>query len=531
MIAAATNPATDRLAKKNETLKLKLDNLVLERRIKMLSGRYDAVETNKNRRQPQIEIKSEDQTLDPRKRLLSHNIGRDLERNFASARGLIHQFRVNVVGADGKMQINTPDGEAASKWFNEVFSKGCDYRDDMHWSTVLQNVVAAAIREGDLLVVFDDEITPEDSGKLIHFEADQIASVNDNVLKQLPGYEAGWSQDSGVVRDRFGKVVGYIATGKRGKTIIDTLDEATFFPRGVARLVKNPWRLNQGRGVSAMLTAATNFQDLYEILAKELQSAKVAASIAGWTERQDAVLDYDNPAGLTQFLPENSGKAAADTALEGANSSNPEAPNYERFEALTGGIWEYLAKGDKINFADIDRPNIHLAEFIEAVLGHAGASMGLARAYTILRADSSYTAFRGDMVLSWATFYMLQKWIERDYADWVAVRAIRWAIRKGFIPAMADGWERAISWSWPKMPNVDELKEESAIKQALKNGTTDFSKQLGPDWRKKLEAYAEQINAIRSLNLPLSVLETIGGVIEQAANPDQSNQGNSNEQN
>lgn len=530
MIAAATIPAS-RLAKKNETLKLKLDNLVLERRIKALttSGRYDAVETNKNRRQPTIEIKSEDQVLEPRKRLLSHNIGRDLERNFASARGLIHQFRVNVVGADGKMQINTPDGEAASKWFNEVFSKSCDYRDDLHWSTILQNVVAAAIREGDLLVVFDDEITPEDSGKLIHFEADQIASVSENLLKQLPGYEAGWTQDSGVVRDQLGKVVGYIATGKRGKTIIETLDEATFFPRSIARLVKNPWRLNQGRGVSAMLTAATNFQDLYEILAKELQSAKVAASIAGWTERQDAVMDYDNPAGLAQFLPENNGKAAADTALEGANSTDTTAPNYERFEALTGGIWEYLAKGDKINFANIDRPNVHLAEFIEAVLGHAGASMGLARAYTILRADSSYTAFRGDMVLSWATFYMLQKWLERDYADWVAVRAIGWAIRNGQVPAMAPGWERAISWSWPKMPNVDELKEESAIKQALKNGTTDFSKQLGPDWRKKLEAFSEQVNEIRRLNLPLSILETIGGVTEPTGNNE--NQGNANEQN
>ena len=183
---------------------------------------------------------------------------------------------------------------------------------------------------------------------------------------------------------------------------------------------------------------------------------------------------------------------------------------------MTGGLWEYLAKGDKIQFADIDRPNVHLAEFIEAVLGHAGASVGLARAYTILRADSSYTSFRGDMVLSWATFYALQKWLERDYADWVARKALTWAQRKGVIAPLAAGWDRALSWSWPKMPNVDELKEESAIKQALKNGTTDFSKQLGPDWKKKLATYAEQVNEIRRLNLPLSVLETIGGVTEAA---------------
>jgi capsid protein len=268
-----------------------------------------------------------------------------------------------------------------------------------------------------------------------------------------------------------------------------------------------------------MLTAATNFQDLYEILAKELQSAKVAASIAGWTKRTDAVTNWDDPSTGSAYLPENSGKDATTTALEGANSTDPAQPNYERFESLTGGMWEYLAKGDEIGFADIDRPNVHLAEFMEAVLGHAGASVGLARAYTILRADSSYTSFRGDMVLSWATFYMLQKWLERDYADWVAHKAINYAIRKGILTLSA-GWEQAISWSWPVMPNVDELKEANAVKQSLKNGTTDFSQQLGPDWRRKLQSYAEQVDEIRRLNLPLSVLETIGGVAEPAKEQD-----------
>jgi hypothetical protein len=70
------------------------------------------------------------------------------------------------------------------------------------------------------------------------------------------------------------------------------------------------------------------------------------------------------------------------------------------------------------------------------------------------------------------------------------------------------------------MPNVDELKEENAIKQALKNGTTDFSKLLGPDWRKKLESYAEQIAFVREKLLPLGILETIGGTAPADEKPD-----------
>ena len=516
---AASAPKTRKspLEKRNEELRLELSNAVLERRlsqVKALSGRYDAVETNTKRRQPQIETKSEDQTLDPRKRLLSHNLGRDLERNFSPARGILHQFRVNVVGAEGKLQVNTTDGEAAANWFNRVWAKDCDYRDDLHWSVVAQNVVASAMREGDVLVVFDDGITPEDTGKLLHFEADQICNLAESEFQKITGYVKGWTQESGIVRDNTGRIMGYICTGKRGLTMASKIEDVTFYPRAVARLVKNPWRLNQGRGVSALLTSATNFQDLYEILAKELQSAKVAASLAGFIKRSDAVTDWDSPATGAAYLPENVGKGATETASEAANGTDPAAPNYERFESLTGGMFEYMADGDSAEFPDINRPNIHLAEFMEAVLGHAGASVGLARAYTILRADSSYTSFRGDMVLSWATFYMLQKWLERSYADWVAVKAIGWAVRKGLLK-LAAGWEQAISRKWPVMPNVDELKEANAVKQALKNGTTDYSQQLGPDWKRRLQSFAEQVAEIRRLKLPLSVLETVGGTAEQ----------------
>jgi len=515
MIATPANPKqrTPALVKRNESLRLELENAVLERRVALIknqSGRYDAVEPNRNRRQPRIETKSEDQTLDPRKRLLAHNIGRDLERNFAPARAIMHQFRVNVVGSEGKIQVNTADGEAAAAWFNGVWARDCDYRDDVHWSTMLQNIVAACIREGDVLAVFDDDVTPEDTGRLIIFEADQIAPLSETEFKKLDGYVNGWTQDGGIVRDQMGRVLGYIASGKRGLTVIDRIEDASFYPRSVARLIKNPWRVNQGRGVSALLTASTNFQDLYEILAKELQSAKVAASLAGFITRTDAVTDYDDPATGSAFLPENSGKDAATTALEGANGTDPAAPNYERFESLTGGMFEYMAEGDKAEFPDINRPNIHLAEFIEAVLGHAGASVGLARAYTILRADSSYTSFRGDMVLSWATFYMMQKWLERSFADWAARKAITWAIRKGSV-SLSAGWETTISWKWPRMPSVDESKEADAVAKQLKNGTTDFGELIGPDWRNHFDSLAEQIEYGRAKKLPLSVYETASG--------------------
>jgi len=480
------------------------------------SARYDATDSNQRRRQPQVETRNEDQIYGMLYRGKGVNIGRDLERNYAPARGILHQFRVNVVGYLGKLQVNIAGGDRASAWFNGIWAKDCDLRDDLHFSTVLQNVVASVMREGDLLAVVDDGAI-EDSGKLIHWEADQIAPLSDSALAQTE-YK-GCDQQNGIIRGKYGKILAYVCTGKHGLSVISKKEDATIWPRGEARLIKNPWRLNQGRGIPCVLTSATNFQDLYEILSKELQTAKVAAGNYASVKRKNAVMDWDNPTLHSEQLPENSGKTADEVGAESAGSATPTtAPNYDRLEALTGGYVDYLDADDEVEFAKIDRPNVHLMEFCEAVLGHAGASVGLARAYTILRADSSYTAFRGDMILSWVTFYTMQKWLERSYADWVARKVLAWAQRKKKIPELPAGWEQSLSWSWPTMPHVDEAREEAAIQNAIKNGTQDYSSLLGPDWLNKFTALSEQLEEARRLKLPLSVFETVsGGTIEPPA--------------
>lgn len=475
-----------------------------------VKARYDALETNKLRRKPRTEVKGEGSIYDMPKRMMGTNIGRDLERNYSPAKGIIHQFRMNVVGSLGKIQVNSAGGEDATEWFNEVWAKDCDYRDDVHWSTMCQNAVASVLREGDFLSIVDDDLI-EDTGKLLTWETDQVVPVSDEVLKQFG--KAGMVQDNGILRNTNGKVLGYFATGKRGLSIVSSKDDATFWTRENAILPRNPWRLNQGRGVPAIISAAASFLDVYEMLAKELQTAKRAAGQYAMVSRADAVTDYDDPSAWQARLPENDGKSAATVALDGANNATtPEARNYESLEAFTGGYTDYGDPNDKIQFPPVDRPNVHMTEFIEAVHCHAGAAFGMAKAYSLMRADSSYTAFRGDMIMTWqGAFYPMQKWLERDFADKVAVKVLRWAQRKQIVKRLAAGWERAISWKWPTMPEVNIVNAATAMALNLKNGSTDYSNILGPDWRKRLEKLSEQIEVIRELGLPLSVLEMKSG--------------------
>ena len=188
---------------------LSADLVLWKGRAQTVRAEYDVLRSNKLRRTPKRESTGEGGIYTPTKRAHGANVGRELERNYSSARRIIHQFRMNVVGPLGKLQVNAPGGagaEAAS-WFNGVWAKDCDYRDAQHWSTVCQNVVAAIMREGDLLAVFDDGLI-DDSGKLLFWESDQVMPCSDDLFKAKFPAE-GNVQDGGIARDKWGRVLGY----------------------------------------------------------------------------------------------------------------------------------------------------------------------------------------------------------------------------------------------------------------------------------------------------------------------------------
>jgi hypothetical protein len=116
------------------------------------------------------------------------------------------------------------------------------------------------------------------------------------------------------------------------------------------------------------------------------------------------------------------------------------------------------------------------------------------------------------MIMSWqGAFYPMQKWLERCFADLVAVKALTWGMRHGAIKTLPAGWERSLSWRWPRMPEVQVDTAQNAIALALKNGTTDFSQEIGPDWREHFDALAAQLEYARSKGIPLGVMEMKSG--------------------
>lgn len=461
----------------------------------MPNARWDAVQTTGKRKSVHIERTNETGSgstqLPPFSRLMAIAMCRDAIRNFSAAKSILRQIRLNVVGSLHEVKIDREGSESAEFYFNHVWSRNADFRSDQHISEMNGLAVDSIFRDGDCLQFFDHHLLG--TGKLLWYESDQICDIN---AKYLP--KGVTSCDEGVLRDAYGREVGWVVNNKqRGALSVDPKD-CTIFRRdpvddnnNFCKMLKMPWRFNQSRGIPELLTCVADLLDTYEMRAKELQSAKVAASMAGKvTKNEDKSAGWDDE----RFDPNklNDGSKTLETT-EGVDPTIPIAPKqYERFGALTGGLMEYMDEGEDFQLFDINRPNIKGAEFADRIIQCSGSSLGMAKAYSKLEASKSYTAFRGEMVMTWVMFEYLQNWLERNVLDWQAIRAIRYGIAKGLCDAPAKNWEYRLSWSHPMMPQVDGVDEQEAITRAIRNGLADLTKYGGPNWKRTVDRLAEQ---------------------------------------
>jgi capsid protein len=491
-----------------------------------------------NRRWTSAENGGEETQLPAAERNRLIALARNAARNSEHLEGVLHQLEINVIGPEGgKAVFNFPKGfereeaqirEAFAEWASEA-----EYFDDASLQDCLKMILRGQLIGGDLVIVFDWGLTKESTGQIIQFEADCIGNLA-NFEQRFPAY----TQHQGIIKNANGKTIGAIVSwSQRGETEYQELDDKgrvaawpLIRPEG-CKWKDSPFiifrglsRPNQIRGNSRLWSGLSTVVDVSDLQGYELQAAKDGAQKIGTVTQQEektegmlaGELDPDANAAIATGNVED--YAAAVEAARAAAEESQEELDLDHIRSA-GAIWDVLPPGCRYELLDTKHPNTQLVEFSKWLHGGVAFAVGLGNVHASGKADSSYSAAMAEMLLSSVEFLDEFHKLEKGFLDWVLSNWSRMYQSLGLIPGddkLPPAWRRTcVNWIRPTRRAINPVDEQSALNSGLKNGTILYRDQLGPDWKAKLESFAEELRFCKDHDIPHLALQTVsGGIIE-----------------
>lgn len=478
---------------------------------------------DKMRREAVVETKGEDHQLPSAKRLRITNLLRDMLRNSPAFVMQNRQMCINVVGSvGGKMYAAFPKGyekaaDEVMEYFNRVWAPSAEFTYGKGFNWLLKTVLTTKDVCGNVILVFDDGILSggSGSGRIRAFEGDEIADISD-FSKRFP---KSFTQSQGFVYNQLGQFAGaFVSTTQRGRSVFNADSGVITLRRDPFAAMPGNWtvvgdmmRFNQGRAVSPLASALISLIDLHETVSNEALAAKYNAQLVAQiinTGSEDAAPDPE-PGG---FDGESGGGSSE------VETSVVEVPKNEALKNI-GLHAQEMPANRRLELLDTKRPNANMPNYVDFVLGMIGGARGLARVYSSLKAQTSFTAFRGEQIMTWKSFADMQKDLERDVCDWAARCAISRAVRMGLITSpLPDGWEHMIAWIWPRMVEVSEKDAQAALQLKLQNGVTSLKRELGPgEFEKIMAERAAEKKAFDDAGLIYPGEASVSGAIKSGA--------------
>ena len=495
----------------------------LSRIVRAMSGaRYKLVTgSDQYQREGGIgETESEDQILDFFKRGKLLDLSRNSVRNNSTFNTILKQFDYNAVGNQGGKAVITFGDKEYARDVREAFAlwtRNADFFDGLNLNTLLKVILKTEIIGGDLVLLFDDNII-SDSGRVLLFEPDEIGNTTDDALFERYGKKA--KQSLGRVYNEYGQFQGVIVSkSQRGQQVFNpsksyllkrdpngcVLDDLWMMPRNI-------WRISQGRGVTQATSSLATLIDLQDYLGFELASAKKNAQTLAVVNQVNSDETETPTAFDTDGLDINN---MTDEQIERLVEEQEEEVPTMTLDAIrnAGAIYQVMPENYKLELLDTKHPNVNSIEFVRWLANASGASFGLGSCFTQLKCDASYSAFKGEQLLSQPAFEECQHFLEQ-ILDWVFYRWSRWAVRtKRIEDRFPDNFLRNVSWEFPKMKDIDQVKEQNAISLKIRNNTSSLRDILGSDWQEKLLQISEEINFCREHNIPHPALQTVSGQV------------------
>ena len=470
-------------------------------------------------------------STDERNRLIA--LARDMARNGETMSALLRQFDFNVIGTvGGKASFSIgEDFKGSSSILREAFAEwasACEFFDGDDFQQILRMSLRSKFTTGRAGLIFDDGIA-RDSGKIILFEGDCVANIADGDFRSL--FPEGWSQHQGIIKDELGVTRGcFVSFAQRGQDVFRLYDKSgklavwaltkdadVDWRDAPFTIFSHAWRINQTVAVPSVHASLGSMIDLEDVTKFEIQAAKKnAQTIATLTSPapENVGLSADSGLDVNRTFVDEADEAETAAAIEEAAADIP-ALELDHIEGANV-IYDILPPDAKMELLDTKHPNANMSEFVRWIAGRVGWANGVGSVYATGKADASYTAFRGEQVMSWPAFEQEQHLLESKICDWALRRWYNWALRHGKIPGdlkLPNGWMRLVDWKWPSMREVNRVDTANADSLEMKNCTSSLREKLGADWKEQLLKLEEELAFCREHNIPHPALQTVSGQI------------------
>jgi len=440
---------------------------------------------------------------------------RDLDRNNGIAHGGIQTTVDNVVGV-GPTLVPTPDYLALGKskdwaigWAKDVKSAWrpyaetteCDAARSLRFRQLTEQVFRASMVNGEALALplWLPDSNSAYATRLQVIESDRLSNPNcrcdDEHLRsgiEIDDYGrplAYWIQKSHP-GDRFGLMISSVVDDW------ERIPAETTWGRPRVLHVHQKERTGQHRGKPLLSGVLAQFRMLDHYQKTELQAAVVNAMVAAFIETP---MDGQT---VAQML--------------GGDMSDPRVKNYmdlqRQFMAPLKGAGVFqMPPGSSMKAFIPGRPSDKFAPFIEAVVRHIGAGVGLP--LELLMKDfskSNYSSARAALLEAWRFFLGVRRWLEDCwcrpvYELWLEEAVSNRTIAAPNFYASRFAYSRS-SWTWPGRGWIDPVKEAQAaqIRMDAKVSTlSDECAEQGKDWEEVLEQQAVEYARMRELGIPV----------------------------
>jgi lambda family phage portal protein len=441
---------------------------------------------------------------------------RDLVRNHGIAGGGIQSIVDNVVGI-GAGLAPTPDylalgqskewaiawsKDVKSAWRSYAETTDCDAAHSLRFRQQTEQIFRAAMVNGEALVLplWLPDPNCRYSTRFQVIESDRLSNPY------------GRSDDehlrAGIEIDDYGQPLAYWIRkthpgdryfGLMTTAVIDEWERVpatTAWGRPRVLHVHDKERTGQHRGKPILSAVLAQFRMLDHYQRTELQAAVVNAMVAAFIETP---LDGQT---VAQML--------------GGDMSDPRVVEYmalqRQFMAPLKGAGVFqIPPGSKLAPFIPARPSDKFAPFIEAVIRHIGAGIGLP--LELLLKDFSktnYSSARAALLEAWRFFLGRRKWLEDSWCRPVYELWLEEAVSNGTVEApefYANRFAYARSkWTWPGRGWIDPVKEAEAAQirmDSLLSTLEDECAEQGKDWEEVLEQRAVEFTRMKELGLPL----------------------------